>query len=82
MTVIPEVKRDLIGWILGRVISVVDRGFSSEENLRILQEQEETILPVNGLWLVRLQLEIALSHPGRFRAVRDNLEVKEIEVAW
>ncbi len=27
MSVIPEVKRDLIGWKLGRVISVVDRGF-------------------------------------------------------
>jgi len=37
MTVIEEVKRDLIGWKLGRVITVVDRGFRSEENLRILQ---------------------------------------------
>lgn len=34
MTVIPEVKRDLTGWKLGRVITVADRGFSSEENLR------------------------------------------------
>ncbi len=38
MTVIPEVKQDLIGWKLGRVITVVDRGFSSTENLRILQQ--------------------------------------------
>ncbi|CEJ07450.1 Transposase protein, partial [Acididesulfobacillus acetoxydans] len=37
MSVIPEVKRDLAGWKLGRVVSVMDRGFSSEENLRILQ---------------------------------------------
>ncbi|MFB6367959.1 IS1634 family transposase, partial [Paenibacillus elgii] len=37
MSVVPEVKKDLIGWKLGRVISVVDRGFSSEENLRYLQ---------------------------------------------
>ncbi|KLU62249.1 hypothetical protein CEB3_c12930 [Peptococcaceae bacterium CEB3] len=37
MSVIPEVKRDLTGWNLGRVVSVIDRGFSSEENLRMLQ---------------------------------------------
>jgi transposase len=30
MTVIKQVKKDLIGWKLGRVISVMDRGFSSE----------------------------------------------------
>ncbi|SDI36171.1 hypothetical protein SAMN04488123_101453, partial [Natribacillus halophilus] len=29
MSVIEEVKNDLVGWKLGRVISVVDRGFSS-----------------------------------------------------
>jgi transposase len=37
MTVIQEVKNDLVGWKLGRVISVMDRGFSSEDNLRYLQ---------------------------------------------
>jgi hypothetical protein len=37
MSVVEEVKRDLNGWKLGRVISVMDRGFSSEENLRYLQ---------------------------------------------
>jgi transposase len=38
MTVIKQVKNDLIGWKLGCVISVMDRGFSSEENLRTLQQ--------------------------------------------
>ena len=33
MSVVDEVKRDLTGWKLGRVITVMDRGFSSEENL-------------------------------------------------
>ncbi len=36
-TVIEGVKRNLVGWKLGRVITVVDTGFVSEENLRILQ---------------------------------------------
>ena len=31
-----EVKDDLRGWRLGRVVTVVDRGFSSDENLRYL----------------------------------------------
>ncbi len=34
MSVIGEVKDDLRGWRLGRVVTVVDRGFSSDENLR------------------------------------------------
>jgi transposase len=36
MTVIGEVKDGLRGWRLGRVVTVVDRGFSSDENLRYL----------------------------------------------
>ncbi|MCA1678589.1 MAG: IS1634 family transposase, partial [Actinobacteria bacterium] len=35
-TVVGEVKDDLAGWRLGRCVWVVDRGFSSEENLRSL----------------------------------------------
>lgn len=37
MEVIAQVKKDLIGWRLGWVITVVDRGFSSADNLRHLQ---------------------------------------------
>ncbi|MEJ7715449.1 MAG: IS1634 family transposase [Thermoleophilaceae bacterium] len=36
MSVIGEVKDGLRGWRLGRVVTVVDRGFSSDENLRYL----------------------------------------------
>ena len=36
MSVLGEVKDDLRGWRLGRVVTVVDRGFSSDENLRYL----------------------------------------------
>jgi hypothetical protein len=32
--VIGQVKDDLRGWRLGRCVWVVDRGFSSDENLR------------------------------------------------
>lgn len=37
MSVVDQVKKYLTGWKLGGVISVVDRGFVSEDNLRILQ---------------------------------------------
>ncbi len=36
MSVIGEVKDGLRGWRLGRVVTVVDCGFSSDENLRYL----------------------------------------------
>jgi hypothetical protein len=37
MSVIQEVKNDLAGWKLGRVITVLDRGMASDGNLRYLQ---------------------------------------------
>ncbi|GAB6172667.1 IS1634 family transposase [Paradesulfitobacterium aromaticivorans] len=80
MTVIPEVKRDLVGWKLGRVITVTDRGFSSEENLRFLQQAGGHYIAGERLSAGKPEVEKALSHPGRFRAIRDNLEVKEVVV--
>ena len=78
MTVIPEVKRDLTGWKLGRVVTVADRGFSSEVNLRILQEAGGHYIVGERMTAGKPIVEKALAHPGRFRSVRDNLDVKEI----
>ncbi|WP_291300117.1 transposase [Desulfosporosinus sp. BICA1-9] len=78
MTVIPEVKRDLIGWKLGRVVTVADRGFSSEENLRVLQQAGGHYIVGERMTAGKPIVEKALSHPGRFRTVRDNLDVKEV----
>lgn len=80
MTVIPEVKRDLIGWKLGRVISVIDRGFFSEENLRILQQTGGHYIAGERLTAGKPEVEKAHSHPGMFRTIRENLEVKEMIV--
>lgn len=80
MTVIPEVKRDLTGWKLGRVITVADRGFSSEENLRILQQAGGHYIVGERMTAGKPIVEKALSHPGRFRSIRENLEVKEVIV--
>ena len=72
-TVIGQVKDDLRGWRLGRVVTVVDRGLSSEENLRYLTR-------AGGHWIAGEKLRdgspdahAALSRQGRYRTVRDNL---------
>jgi DDE family transposase len=80
MTVIPEVKDGLRGWRLGRVVTVVDRGFSSDENLRYLTR-------AGGHWIAGERMrdgspdaQAALSRQGRYQTVRDNLRVKEVRV--
>ena len=59
MSVLQEVKDDMRGWRLGRVVTVVDRGFSSDENLRYLTR-------AGGHWIAgeRLSL-IHISEPTR-----------------
>jgi transposase len=78
MTVIKEVKKDLMGWRLGRVVTVIDRGFSSEDNLKTLQVAGGHYIA--GEKLSKSSANEALSRPGRYRTVKDNLEIKEIIV--
>lgn len=80
MSVIPQVKQDLIGWRLGRVITVVDRGFNSETNLRELQKTGGHYIAGEKMSSGKQTVEAALARPGRFKTVRDNLEVKEVVV--
>jgi hypothetical protein len=79
-TVLKQVKDDLRGWRLGRVITVVDRGFSSDDNLAYLTR-------AGGHWIAGERLrdgtaEVSqvLSRQGRYQSVRDNLRVKEVRV--
>ena len=78
MSVVEEVKRDLVGWKLGRVISVMDRGFSSEENLRTLQRAGGHYIVGEKMRSGKPETEEALSKGGRYHRIRDNLQVKEI----
>lgn len=80
MTVLPEVKDDLRGWRLGRVVTVVDRGFSSDANLAYLRR-------AGGHWIAGERMRdgspdaaAALSRQGRYQQVRDNLRVKEVHL--
>jgi len=65
MTVILEVKRDLTGWKFGRMVTVADRGFSSEENLRILQQAGGHYIVGERMTAGNQSLRKALSHPER-----------------
>jgi transposase len=79
-SILPDVKDDLRGWRLGRVVTVVDRGFSSEANLDYLRR-------AGGHWIAGEKMrdggadvEAVLSRPGRYKTVRDNLRVKEVRL--
>ena len=79
-TVIRQVKDDLRGWRLGRCVWVVDRGFSSDENLRYLTRG-------GGHWIAGERMrdgspdaQAALARPGRYQSVRDNLRVKDVRL--
>ncbi|MCA1679054.1 MAG: hypothetical protein LC777_08990 [Actinobacteria bacterium] len=82
MSVLGEVKDDLRGWRLRRVVTVLDRGFSSDENLRL-----RYLTRAGGHWIAGERMrdgspdaQAALSRPGRYQQVRDNLRVKEVGV--
>src|SRR5215212_9225316 len=79
-TLLAEVKDDLRAWKLGRVITVVDRGFSSADNLAYLRR-------AGGHYIAGMRMrdggdlvQAALSRQGRYQQVRDNLRVKEVRL--
>jgi hypothetical protein len=80
MTVVQQVKDELRGWRLGRVVTVVDRGFASDDNLAYLTR-------AGGHWIAGERLrdntaDVAkvLARQGRYQQVRDNLRVKEVRL--
>lgn len=80
MTTVEKVKKDLAGWKLSRCIWVMDRGMNSEENRVILQQ-------AGGHYILGEKLrdrqgvhKEVLSRRGRYRKVKENLEVKEVMV--
>lgn len=77
-TVIPQVKDDLCGWRLGRVVTVVDRGFSSEENLAYLRRAGGHFIAGERMRDGSTDAAAALGRAGRYQQVRDNLRVKEV----
>jgi transposase len=79
-TVLPQVKDDLTGWKLGRVITVVDRGLSSAANLSHLTRAGGQYIAGARMRDGNTLAQAALSRQGRYQDVRDNLRVKEVRL--
>ena len=77
VTTIEEVKEDLAGWRLNRVVYVADGGCISETNLETLTRGGSGYILGVPLDFSRETAEV-LGRPGRYRKVADNLEVKEV----
>ena len=73
-----QVRDDLQGWQLGRVVWVADRGFSSGENRAYLSRGDENYIIGEKLRGGSKDASLALSWPGRYREVAENLQVKEV----
>ena len=80
VTVLPEVKDSMRDWRLGRVVTVVDRGFSSEANLAYLKRAGGHYIAGERMRDGSPLVEAALSRQGRYSQVRDNLRVKEVKL--
>jgi transposase len=76
---VDQVQKDLNNWKLGRVVWVMDRGMSSDNNRRILQRAGGHYILGEKLSGTNINEE-ALSRGGRFQILRDNLHIKEVTV--
>ena len=80
MSVVSQVKKDLTNWKLGRVITVLDRGFSSKENLKELQKAGGHYIVGDKMRSGKPEVNEAMKRPGRYHEIRENLRAKEIVV--
>jgi Transposase DDE domain len=77
---IRQVRKDLRDWVLSKVIWVADRGFTSEENRRALMRGGGGYIIGEKLRSGSPDVKAALSRQGRYKTVRDNLQVKEVRL--
>jgi Transposase DDE domain len=77
---IRQVKKDMRDWCLGRVIWVADRGFTSKENRKFLQQGGGAYIIGEKLRSGSAEAKAALSRQGRYKTVTGNLQVKEVRL--
>jgi hypothetical protein len=77
---IRQVKKDMRDWALGRVIWVADRGFTSKDNRRFLQQGGGAYIIGEKLRSGSAEAKAALSRQGRYKTVAGNLQVKEVRL--
>ncbi len=79
-TVLAEVKDAMRDWKPGRVVTVVDRGFSSADNLAYLRRAGGHYIAGMPMRNGNALVEQVLSRQGRYQQVKDNLRVKEVRI--
>src|SRR5690606_24002897 len=81
VSVVEEIKRDLNDWRLSRMVFVMDTGFNSEANRRVLQGAGDHFIIGEKMRLgAKGGPPEALTRAGRYRAISDNLSAKEVIV--
>jgi Transposase DDE domain len=78
---IRQVKDDMRGLALSRVVWVADRGFTSAENRRYLRRGGNHYIIGERLRSGSPEAAAALSRQGRYQEVAENLRVKEVRIA-
>jgi IS4 transposase len=78
---IRQVKDDMRGWSLSRIVWVADRGFTSAENRRYLRKGGNHYIIGERLRSGSAEAAAALSRQGRYQEVAGNLRVKEVRIA-
>jgi transposase len=79
-TVLAEVKADLAGWRLNRTVWVVDAGFTSGDNCKVLTGGGSGFIIAEKLRGNEAATVAARSRQGRFKTVEEGLQVKDIRV--
>jgi len=77
VAIVGQVKKDLAGWRLNRVISVMDRGFTSDGNCITLQSGGGHYILGEKMRTGKPEVEAALSKKGRYSSISDGLYAKE-----
>jgi len=77
---IRQVKKDLREWSLSKVIWAADRGFTSQENRRFLMQGGGGYIIGEKLRSGSPEVKAAMSRQGRYKTVRDNMQVKEVRL--
>jgi transposase len=75
-----QVRKELREWTLSRVIWVADRGFSSALNRRNLMQGGGGYIIGEKLRSDSPDIQAALSRPGRYATIRENMQVKEVNI--
>jgi hypothetical protein len=77
---IRQVKTDMRDWVLGKVVWVAGRGFSSARNRRFLQQGAGGYIIGEKLRTESPLVKAALSRQGRYRQVAGNMQIKEVRI--